>query len=139
MGIELIDLPVERRRGIGFWICLPAALIVITTGIFTMIRNDVHTQLKIKFVPGYQIGLLESGLIILGFQAVMYGVMILFGAWLIKNKYPEFGGILSIMASFLNLFNYMVTSSLGLGRSYLFMLGTLTGMTGGIVSLTLKR
>jgi len=139
MSLELIDLPTEKRRGLGFWICLPAAFIVIITGIFTMIRNEVHTQLGIKFVPGYQIGLMESGLIILGFQAVMYGVMILFGAWLIKKKYPEFGGILSIMASFLNIFNYMVTSSLGLGRSYLFMLGTLTGIAGGLVSLTLKR
>lgn len=110
-----------KRATIGFALSLVAALIILAQGIVRIFRGEVVTFLGRRILAGL-------ALQVVGVIAIIFGILILIGAFLIYSLGKEtFGGIIVLV---------FATLSIITGGGW--FVGLILGIAGGILGLLKK-
>ena len=114
-----------QRAMLGFVFSLVGALLILLRGLLRIVVGDVITfygsdMVRHRFYAGVALN-------ILGGIAVLFGIIILVGAYLIYNRMETTGGVIVLAFSALSIF-------VGSG----WLIGLVLGVIGGILALLKK-
>lgn len=114
-----------KRAILGFTFSLIGAILILLRGIVRIVRGDLldfsfSDELRRRFLAGLALN-------ILGGIAVVFGILIIVGAYLIYVRMEVAGGAIVIIFSLLSLF-------VGSG----WLIGLILGLVGGILGLFKK-
>jgi len=115
----------SKRATIGFVLSLVGGLLILLRGIVRIVAGDVITfvgsdEVRHRFLAGLALN-------IIGGIAVVFGILIIIGAYLIYNRMETAGGIIVIMFSVLSIF-------VGSG----WLIGLILGLIGAVLAFFKK-
>jgi len=110
---------------LGLVFSILGGVLILTRGVIRIVAGDVITfvgsdEIRHRFLAGLALN-------IIGGVAVLFGILIIVGAYLIYNRMEVAGGIIVIIFSLLSIF-------VGSG----WLIGLILGLIGGILGLLKK-
>ena len=114
-----------NRAMLGLVFSILGGVLILTRGVIRIVAGDVITfvgsdEIRHRFLAGLALN-------IIGGVAVLFGILIIVGAYLIYNRMEVAGGIIVIIFSLLSIF-------VGSG----WLIGLILGLIGGILGLLKK-
>lgn len=115
----------SKKATLGFVLSLVGGILILLRGIFRIVIGDVITfvgsdEVRHRFLAGLALN-------VVGVFAVVFGIIIVIGAYLIYNRMEVAGGTIVLLFSIVSIF-------VGSG----WLIGLILGAVGGILPLLKK-